>query len=110
MKNINAIKLPPFLKGTSVTEKDREKYIPEMTNWHKCRRYVNTQNLTVPLMAKLMVIEMNRELPREGMLRNLLQTFNSARRNEAIRQLDDFLKMPGVTDGREIDHEQPELN
>lgn len=89
--------IPKFIQETSViTKADRRKYHPHMTNWHKCRKYLSSRKMTADLIAIFIHIEMTNENPREGMLRNLLQKYNSARRIETEVQLEKFISSPFV--------------
>lgn len=90
------LSFPPFLKGVTVSKKDQDKYTNHMSNWHKCRRYINTRKLTVNLMEQMIYTEMLHRNPREGMLANLLQKYNSARRNQVEEQLERFMDDPSI--------------
>lgn len=85
-----------FLNGVDLTKRDRATLEKQMSNWQICRKFMRGRKLTEALLAKMITFECERDSPRESMLRNITQRYNSIRRLNIEAQLDKFLSHPTV--------------
>jgi len=85
-----------FTSGVILTKRDKATFEKQMSNWQICRAYMKKRKLTETLLAKMIAFECDRNTPRESMLRNLVQRFNSVRRTNIENQLTKLLTHPAV--------------
>ena len=85
-----------FNAGVKVTPRDTALFSKHMTNWQLCRKFMAETKLTENLIRKMIAFECERDAPRETILKNLVQRFNSVRRAGIELELERFLKQPMV--------------
>lgn len=91
-----SIKLPDMVLGVKVTDRENKQFTKALGNWHKCREFLAKRKVTELLIKKLLLMEMLKTHPREGVLRNLIQRYSSVRRTAAENELDKFILRKNV--------------
>lgn len=90
------LKIPDFLKHVDLSVGQRRLLTKPMANWITAGKHISSKGLSVPLVEKMLVHEMQREKPRENMIVKLMSRYNSARRAEVMREINKLIEHPDV--------------